>query len=454
MIGEASRQLPLYALAPITAVLFAALLFAMRGVRPASGKFLMFIVWLRYVMQAFHTTTYQPIAAGASLNAVASLFVCVVGGVIIARRLRMLTAFPFIGAMMTLILASSLLHGLFVPAIETILKWGYFIIVMLCAYDCFKRDGDTRVLGPMLWAVAPPIAFQLASIVLGVSKATESDGSVSFIGGFNHEAAFSITMVTGFLVATLAPRLHPLLRIILLAYGIMGIVMANYRTSLVALAPIAMGYLTFSAARPFRPRDRLLIAGGALLIAVSAFVGSAALMQSRFTDLSSGAVTSELIKPPNEFSEEEKNLLSGRLYLWNVYYDQYRAGGEIEHILGYGADSWEAYFGIYAHNTLVSYLFEYGPMGVALILLIWASMLARAFSVRDPWMRGQLVSAHGGFILLNFATMPFWQIEGLMMYGLLCGVTLYYSTARNASPAPARRAAAPLRYSIDVARRT
>ncbi|MBK5265681.1 MAG: hypothetical protein JJE34_10695, partial [Alphaproteobacteria bacterium] len=41
-----------------------------------------------------------------------------------------------------------------------------------------------------------------------------------------------------------------------------------------------------------------------------------------------------------------------------------------------------------------------------------------------------LVAAHLTFIILNFATMPFWQMEGLALYGVLCGYTLF--SARSA----------------------
>src|SRR3546814_17388725 len=36
-----------------------------------------------------------------------------------------------------------------------------------------------------------------------------------------------------------------------------------------------------------------------------------------------------------------------------------------------------------------------------------------------------LSAGHWIFFILNLATMPFWQVEGLALYGLLCGYTLF-----------------------------
>jgi Ca2+/Na+ antiporter len=68
----------------------------------------------------------------------------------------------------------------------------------------------------------------------------------------------------------------------------------------------------------------------------------------------------------------------------------------------------------------------------------------RAFRIADWALRGQLVCTHIGFILLNMATMPFWQIEGLILYALLCGYTYYSaSTVRDPVRAPIEQAGRP-----------
>jgi hypothetical protein len=316
-----------------------------------------------------------------------------------------------------------------------VLKWGYFLIVLLAVEDCIRRDGDARILGLLLWAFAPPLVYQALSIGLGVSKAGEADGSVSFIGGYNHEAAFSIVLVTCFAVASLAPRLNPMLRLLLLFICLAGVFAANYRTSLIAVAPIAFGYFVFGAARSAGRGRRLAVS----LFGLAAMVGVAAAaniaLSERLKDLAvAAAETDDLIRPTEEFTIADQKLLSGRLYIWNKYLEEY-AGADDKHLLiGFGPDAWVETFGVYAHNTIISYLYEFGLFGAALIVLVWIGMIARASRIRDWPLRGQLVCAHFGFILLNMATMPFWQVEGLILYGVLCGYTICFAQAHVRKP--------------------
>jgi hypothetical protein len=190
--------------------------------------------------------------------------------------------------------------------------------------------------------------------------------------------------------------------------------------------------------------DDIVVSLIGLLALMGAGVGASLVMDERMGDVSVIAEQGgEIIKSPDEFTAEERKLLSGRVYLWNLYIQDYAAGTDRTLLLGYGADSWVEKFGLYAHNTLISYLYEFGFIGTLLLVLVWISMIVRACSVADWTLRGQLVSTHIGFILLNMATMPFWMIEGLIFYGLLCGYTLAV-TARDRVPSPVAAPASPV----------
>ena len=432
---EASRSLPGWALHPATAVLFLFMLRAAFKTPHASGRLLIAIVWLRYVMQAYHELTYINVG-GVSINALASLGVCLVGGIVLFRKLPEIGRFPVLILLMLTIAASGLMNSALMPAIETLLKWGFFAVVLLATLDCIKRDGDARIFGLLLWAFAPIFVYQAMSVVLDVGKATESDGSVSFIGGYNHEAAFSVVLITCLTVASLAPRLNVLACVALVGACLVGVVLANYRTALIAAVPIVFGFFVFGVANGLRPGRRIAVSIVGLLLMMTAAVAGSALMSDRMSDV--GVVAEEgsaIIKSPDQFTEAERKLLSGRVYLWNQYIEEYAAGDEKHLLLGYGADSWVERFGLYAHNTLVSYLFEFGLVGAALIVLVWLAMIVRSLRAPDWTTRGQLLAAHIGFILLNMATMPFWLIEGLIFYGLLCGYTV---AVTSASPSPYR----------------
>lgn len=424
LLEETSQSLPAWALHPATAVLFILMVRAALKTPHASGRLLIAVVWLRYVMQAYHELTYTSIG-GVSVNAIASLGVCLAGGLILYRHLPELRRLPILVMLMLAIGLSGLMNNALSPTIETLLKWGYFGVVLFATIDCLRRDGDARILGLLLWAFAPALVYQALSVGLDVSKATESDGSISYIGGFNHEAAFSIVLITCLSVTTLAPRLHPLVRFTLLAACLAGVVIANYRTSLFAAVPIIAGFMIFGAAHGLRPGRRVIVSLVGLLALAGAAIGANVVMADRMGDV--GVIAEqggEIIKSPDAFTAEERKLLSGRVYLWNLYLQEYTAGTDRTLLLGYGADSWVEKFGLYAHNTLISYLYEYGFIGTLLLVMVWMGMIVRACRVQDWTLRGQLVCTHIGFVLLNMATMPFWMIEGLIFYGLLCGYTV------------------------------
>lgn len=443
LLEETSRSLPGWALHPATAILFILMVRAALKTPHASGRLLIVVVWLRYVMQAYHEITYVDIG-GVSANAIVSLSVCLAGGIILFRRLSEIGRLPIIVMLMTTVLLSGLMNSALQPTIETLLKWGFFGVVLLATVDCLRRDGDARILGLLLWSFAPAIVYQVLSIGLGVGKATESDGSISYIGGFNHEAAFSVVLITCLAVTTLVPRMHPVARFSLLMVCLVGVVIANYRTSLIAAVPIIAGFMIFGMAHGLRPGRRIVVSLIGLLALMGAAVGASLVMDERMGDVSVIAEQGgEIIKSPDAFTAEERQLLSGRVYLWNLYIQDYAAGTDRTLLLGYGADSWVEKFGLYAHNTLISYLYEFGFIGTLLLVLVWISMIVRACSVADWTLRGQLVSTHIGFILLNMATMPFWMIEGLIFYGLLCGYTLAV-TSRDRVPSPVAAPASPV----------
>jgi len=424
MLDEGSRLLPAAALYPVTALAVLMLGYALTRTKHLTGRFLIFIVWLRYMMQVFPDITHPPNYAGFSINALASLAVCAAGLFVVSHRLRVVGRMPIVLALMGVVVLSGLLNGAYAGMAETLLKWGYFFIVALCLYDCVQRDGDARILGPLLWVFAPPLMLQAASVALGIGKASEADGSVSFVGGFSHEAAFSIVLVTCFAAASLAPRMNPVLRVGLLTACVIGIFAANYRTSLIALAPLAIGFFTFSTARSFASRQRLFVGAATLVGAIGVTVLAAWALRERMADIALAAGDDVLFKPPGEFNQTERALFSGRIYLWSSYLHAYFAGDDLQILFGFGPDSWVGVFSKYAHNTVISYLYEFGIFGAALIVAVWIGMLARARRIQDPWLRGQLMFAHIGFIVLNFATMPHWQLEGLILYGLLCGYTI------------------------------
>jgi hypothetical protein len=175
------------------------------------ANFVIFAIWSRYLLGAYHFLTYKPLFAGLSLIAFCSVGIIALGLVVIKPRdllmRHLVPCYMLIGVVIVNGLVNSTPGGI----ISVALKYGYSIVVTLAVFESLGRLGE-RFLSVLLWAFLPPLVLQALSIILGIDKRTEADGSASFIGGYNHEAHFSIILATCFIVACMSTALRRIIR--------------------------------------------------------------------------------------------------------------------------------------------------------------------------------------------------------------------------------------------------
>jgi hypothetical protein len=138
-----------------------------------------------------------------------------------------------------------------------------------------------------------------------------------------------------------------------------------------------------------------------------------------------------LVQPPEYFTADERRLFSGRAYIWSTYIDAYLQGNIINLLVGFGPETWVGRFPLYAHNTFVSYLYEFGVFGVAALLWLLLSNFLTALRMNGE-EKLVLTSCHVGFFVLNLATMPIWTLEGAILYALLLSQTWHLDSVRAA----------------------
>jgi hypothetical protein len=222
-----------------------------------------------------------------------------------------------------------------------------------------------------------------------------------------------VALVALFVSAALVEGLGRTTRAAILAVAFVAIAIANYRTAIIGILPLAGYFLVTGTMRLFHHQLRsVIVITAALALVVGG--GTALVSMDRFYQLRTIARgEAALIKPPSEFTAADKRIMSHRPFIWSNYYYTWKDdGGQVQHVIGFGADSWRGYFKAYAHNSFIGFLFEYGIVGVIALILFIASGLAMAART-IPGERAKLLTAHLCFILLNLATMPMWQIEGL-----------------------------------------
>lgn len=400
-----------------------------RALPDSPTRFVLLAIWCRYALAMFHEVTYRPLAGGLSIVALVTVAVVGLGIATLGPRVfvyvRLLPLYPFAAAAA----ASSLLNERLMGLFNNGMKWIFIILLTVAAYESMKRNGAVRLFRALAIVFAVPIVLQWLSYATDLKKISESstnaDIAVSFIAGYQHQAGFSVIVLTFLIVVIFAQAERFIVSLAGVAIAFIGLILCDYRTAIIAAALPAASFMLVESVRRFRPSERgavLAVAAAVLAVGVaSLFV----LEVDRFADLlviadKGGA----LIKPPEHFTEPEQKMLSGRAILWSDYISNYLRLDAGSMIIGRGADSWIGQFSLYAHNNFVSFLYEYGALGLGLFLVFLISGFVTA--VRSAGVsRLVLVCCHLGFVLLSLGTMPMWLVEGGILYALLLARTWY-----------------------------
>jgi hypothetical protein len=441
--AEFGPSLPPWLLYPATLLILMILVYPFSRTRSTIGRFALFAMCFRYLAGAHHTITFRATPIGLSWNALGSSAVFVTGLLLIKRKHLALKPLIPVYLVIAVVVASAIVNHNAPGAIDVVVKFGYLAIITISVYEGLSALGERRMMNLLLWSALIPLVFQVLSIIFHVAKGSDDDGSISYIGGYNHEAGFSVGLAACFVIACFASGLSVWVRGAILMILLGGMVAANYRTSILAFAPLAFVQFNLDVIGRFPPRQRAFIAIGILIVSGIVALAGAWVLRERFADL--GTVfdsIGNLMKRQADFTPEEKRLLSARPFIWSGYIYAYLDGGTRNHLLGFGPDSWEGVFTVYAHNTIISQLYEYGVAGVIVIIVMWATMLAYALRVKHG-PRGKLLAAHFSFLILNMATMPHWMLEGNILYGIICAYTLYLYYGPATVPVTVRPAVDP-----------
>lgn len=420
------RSLPAFALLPLMMLSLGLVVWSQAGVKSAAARFVGWALFIRFGMGALHDLTFRSSPAGISYNALGSIAIFSAGLLIVRKRgLFDVAVLPFI-PIVAVFVVSGLVNGEAPGMVTTLTKYAYLVVLIFAVTDGLRDVGPERLFRIVGWSLSLPVILQLASIVLGIAKPGETDGADSFIGGYHHESAFSVILATFVLAACIVRDLRVTTKLGIVLYGFVAITFANYRTAILAVAPLVGAALLTAIPRSFLLRQRGLVIGAMMLVVVAAGLGAASLGSDRFADLTTVSESrGELIKRPEDFTTADRQVMSGRTLIWSTYIYGWVDSPPTQKYVGHGAETWPKFYTLYAHNTLVNALYETGIFGVAATLLLWLWMLSLAI-LASAGPRLELVAAHVSFFLLNMATMPMWLIEGMILYGLLCGYTVYW----------------------------
>ena len=421
-------SLPEWFLFPAVALFAVATIYWIARTRGRAARFLLFACYVRYTLGALHEYTYREALFGLRWVAIGSVLLISIGLVVLDKRRIFSKPFVPVALIFGLMIVSAIVNVEMTEAVDPLMRFVFFVIIAVSLWQALETHGGA-VLRRLLFVFVQPLVFLAASVALDLPKSGELDGSLSYIGGYLHEELFSLILITVFLVTVLAKGLNPVARGALLVTTLVGLGLADYRTTIIAAIPLGAVYAITAAPRAFKPGQRKFITITIGAIACATFIAGVSLSQNRFSDLSEVTHLGDLVKPPERYSFADQRILSSRPYIWSQYISAYIEAPMKQKIIGFGPDSWVGRFPLYAHNTVISFLYELGVLGVAALLWLWFSMAWLAFRA-ERHERPILIAGHFSFLLLNMTTMPHWQLEGNIFYGILCGYTIAKARVR------------------------
>lgn len=420
---------------PVMLVLLVLLAVAVLRLKSRAARYVLIVLWLRFAMDSFSSLSLREAFGGVTWNAAGSILFTLAGLSIIRYRHLLLAVLLPIYGLLAIMVVSSLANGVPFAMVEQVAKFGLLICMIIGTYEAANEEGVERFAAYLIVPFLLPIAMQGIAVASGTGKLAESDGSLSYVAGFFHESTFSISVAAGLVALCFAGRISSLSRMLFLLASIGALIAANYRTTLIAMLPVMLYLLASIPLLSIRRNGRVLVASIGALLAIVAVSSSSIDFGPRVQSVVDfAAAPGKLIRPLDSFTEDERRQASGRSYVWSKYIEGFNRSPPLQKLIGHGPDSWEAVFNVYAQNTVISYLYEIGWIGAGIVIVLWLVMALLALRT-PPAVMPVILLLHFGFAVLNMSTQPFWAVEGLMMYGLICGFTLHYAYARVAKRA-------------------
>lgn len=410
-------------------------LWQMRRLSGWSVRVFVLFLWARFVTGALHETTSNPLFGGISISALVTMSFAVLLVLFVDHDELQRPRHALFLPLFAVFLLSSVLNGETSGLVIEAIAWTLFVGALFATQTGIARNGVTRIMIAILATGATPVLLQFASIATRTTIGSELDGSLGYIGGYIHESVFSRILFILFVASCLAGWRYRSVGVALSVYFLLSIFLSNYRTTILAALPGVMVVSAVTFLLVFRSRFQVPVAF--LLLFTGTVIGVAAipLLPERYLEIFDVIGRyDELIQRPVEFTFQERRLFSYRLYLWSQYIYAYIQGNPLELVFGNGSFAYEKRFNLSAHSSYVSYLYEYGIIGVVVLITVLLANLGRAFLITDGERRAVVVSMHVGFMILNLTTVALKSVEGVVIYAIILAVT--NASIDDSVPAP------------------
>lgn len=392
-----------------------------------SDFFILFYVFgFRFLLSSFHGFTFPPLFGGLSLISIHTITsVLFISGFVFLNRF-VYYKFSLVLVFVFISLISALMNNSWIYSTPELIKILYFFLLIVYLFNSSLRYNLSQISYALILFALPVSITQIFSFLLGQGKATEGDGSVSYIGLYFHEAVFSSVMLFLMFLSVylFSIKFKPRFSIFVLVLSIISIALSNYRTTFLSALPLMFFFLILISVK-FDKFSKLII--GALLLVLVASAMPILVFSDRFYDLYLAFENLHYVfVSPDLFDRPMMQIMSGRLYFWSQYIYEFSTGSFYQKLFGNGLGAWQDWASLYAHNQFVSYLYELGFLGLLIVILMYLYPIYNVLSVK-PFSHIQsklIIFFVISFSLLSMSTMPLWSIEGIFIFSYIYIVSL------------------------------
>jgi hypothetical protein len=389
---------------------------------------LIFIIGGRFLLASLHEFTFSPLIGGLSLVALHTLASISLLLIVLDKAMFSYRKYLVYYCFLLLMLLSAVVNGTLIISLSDIIKFIYLICISMFFWQSIKSEGITPLSKNILLLIFPVILSQFFGLLVGHSKDTELDYSISYIGSYSHEAVFSIVCLLGVICSSFLYGSTYQHRWILCLFGLFfSIYLANYRTTILAGLPLISSVLYLFTLSKCSGKLRIIVKY-IFVVIIGVFIITI-INTERFADILKlyNGFNMEMLSP-RSYDRESIQLFSGRLYIWSQYYEQYKLGGDLQVILGAGPGYWNTWADKYAHNQFISTLYELGIIGLSLLFYIFIRpfILLWVNGTKDVVLSNLANASQAGLFLLCIGTMPLWSVEGCICLAITLAVFNYF----------------------------
>jgi hypothetical protein len=386
-------------------------------------KFLVLAIWIRYTIGALSDFTADTLVGPLSLLALYAFLIILTGPFFIKKKLYSHPILWQFFPLFLILFLSTFLNFQFSGILEKAATLVFLMILLLLLFQVFQDHGITHILYLLLLIHLPPLLFLLADLIIG-EPIVAPNGARGYYAGYAHNVVPSNIVFSALLIIAFTTWNRATYGFVFSLIALVALNLINYRTTVLGSLPVfILWFFNFFIKTFSKIIGWLLFVVGFLIFiifipTISQFVPD--IYEEIFIFYQNLGV---LGKDPEELYIDELSLFSHRVLFWVQGISMWMESSALHKLIGFGPGAYEAIFGIGAHSGFITFFFDLGIVGLAMLLILLITQAVMSLRIADGWLALRALACTAGYLILNIAAAPLLSVEGAIAFAILVAAT-------------------------------